>query len=128
MTDKNEFVPFRVDFRAKFVDELENWIDDHGYDRALDMFAAFLQNQIDNGADENEVTAMQAAWEDAAQHFVEWDEYDPDAAQMERDRQEYEAGKAQAELRRAERKIYGDELAEAFHLQDDINAFNRGEE
>jgi hypothetical protein len=46
----------------------------------------------------------------------------------ERERREYEAGKAEAEMRRAERRIYGDELAEQFHLQDDLNRYNRGED
>lgn len=46
----------------------------------------------------------------------------------ERDRQQYEAGKAEGELRRAERKIYGNELAEQFHAQDDLNRYNRGDD
>jgi len=44
------------------------------------------------------------------------------------ERQQYEAGKAEGELRRAERKIYGPELADAFHAQDDLNRYNRGED
>lgn len=34
----------------------------------------------------------------------------------------------EAELRRAERSIYGCEVADAFHAQDDLNAYNRGDE
>lgn len=53
---------------------------------------------------------------------------EPPDPQDEKDRRDYEAGKAEGELRRAEREIYGDKLAERFHAQDDLNAYNRGEE
>lgn len=57
-----------------------------------------------------------------------FDDGEPPDPQIERDRREYEAGKAEGEMRRAERKIYGDELADAFHAQDDLNRYNRGED
>lgn len=77
---------------------------------------------------------------DAAWIVLEWldadleavagdnDSDEPIDPQIERDRRDYEAGKAEAELRRAERSIYGREVADAFHAQDDLNAYNRGDE
>ncbi|NIT36953.1 MAG: hypothetical protein GTN49_10730 [candidate division Zixibacteria bacterium] len=56
------------------------------------------------------------------------DEPDIEAAIALVEQAEYEAGKAEAEMRRAERRIYGDELAEQFHMQDDLNRYNRGED
>jgi hypothetical protein len=53
---------------------------------------------------------------------------EPIDPQVERDQRDYEAGKAEAELRRAERSTYGREVADAFHAQDDLNRFNRGED
>ena len=85
--------------------------------------------------------AIDDAWEgfevadaelEAADAPDDEDEYDepPDweTLQAERDRRDYEAGKAQAKVRSMERKIYGDALAESIHLQDDLNAYNRGDE
>lgn len=57
------------------------------------------------------------------------DDYDePPDPQDEKDRRDYEAGKAEGEMRRAERRIYGDELADQFHAQDDLNRYNRGDD
>lgn len=126
METEKGFTAYRVDFRSKFCRELETWIDDRGFDDALTLFAGFLQKQIDEGATVPEIISMQQAWEEAASVVGPEPDYEAQAA--ERDRREYEAGKAEAEMRRAERKIYGDELAETFHLQDDLNAYNRGEE
>ncbi len=123
---ESNFTPYRVDFRSRFVGELETWIEDRGFDDALTLFANFLQKQIDEGADGDAIISMQQAWEEAAR--VCEPEPDYEAQQDERDRREYEAGKAEGELRRAERKIYGDDLAEQFHAQDDLNRFNRGED
>jgi hypothetical protein len=56
------------------------------------------------------------------------DEPDIEAISDARDRADYEAGKAQAEMRRVEREMYGEGLAAWFHAQDDLNAYNRGDE
>lgn len=92
----------------------DNSEDDDAIDRAWDLFEdAKIEQQIANAPEDNDE-----------------DNEPPDfeTLQAERDQREYEAGKAEAETRRAERRIYGDALAEQFHLQDDINAFNRGDE
>lgn len=122
----NGFTPYRVDFRSKFLGELETWIVDRGFDSALTLFAGFLQKQIDEGATDAEIQSMQEAWEEAAGVVEPEPDYEAQAA--ERDRRAYEDGKAEAEMRRAERQIYGDELAEQFHLQDDLNRYNRGDD
>lgn len=84
-----------------------------------------------------ELLELKAETADALAAIDEWltvfddagtfDDEPPDP-QIERDRRDYEAGKAQAEMRRAERKMYGSELADAFHAQDDLNAYNRGDD
>ena len=53
---------------------------------------------------------------------------DFETLQAQRDERDYQQGRAEGELRRAERKIYGDELAEAFDVQDELNRYNRGED
>ena len=120
------FTPYRVDFRSKFLGELETWIEDRGFDDALTLFAGFLQKQIDEGATDAEIQSMQEAWEEAA--GVVGPEPDYEAQAAERDRRAYEGGKAEAEMRRAERRIYGDDLAGQFHAQDDLNRYNRGDD
>lgn len=59
---------------------------------------------------------------------VDDNEPDPDVRQMARDEDEYQAGKAAGELRSAERKLYGSAQVELWDMQDEINAYNRGEE
>lgn len=118
-----------MDFRDKFKNEVARWIDERGFDTALDMFADFLQQRINAGESGLAIEAYQAAWEEVTDEMG--NDYEPpdfEAQQAERDRREYEAGKAEGELRRAERKIYGNELADAFHAQDDLNRYNRGED
>ena len=44
----------------------------------------------------------------------------------EYDSSEYAAGRGEAQMRSAERKVYGDALAEMFHAQDDLNRYNAG--
>jgi hypothetical protein len=44
----------------------------------------------------------------------------------EYDSNEYAAGRAEAQMRKAERKVYGDALAEVFHAQDELNRYNAG--
>ena len=107
---------------------LRNLINQHNPD--------LLRDDVNDAADRN----IDEAWEvfeEADAELRAFDEAEDDdlleppdfeTLQAERDRQEYEAGKAEAELRRAERKIYGDELADAFHAQDDLNRYNRGED
>ena len=92
----------------------DNESDDDAIDRAWDLFEeAKVEQQIADAPDDNDE-----------------DDEPPDYETLmaRREHQDYEDGKAQAETRRAERLIYGDELAETFHLQDDLNAYNRGEE
>ena len=120
------FEPYRVDFRTKFVRELETWLEDRGFDDALTLFAAFLQKQIDEGADGDAIISMQQAWEEAAR--VCEPEPDYEAQQAERDRREYEAGKAQAEEFIRDRKMYGPELAEQFERDRERARFNRGDD
>lgn len=52
--------------------------------------------------------------------------YEPPDPQDERDRAEYEAGKADGERYQAEKAVYGPELAEAFRAQDEAFAYNNG--
>jgi hypothetical protein len=123
------FATYRVEFREKFITELETWITDRGYGDALTLFAAFLAKQITEGADAAAIESMQIAWEQAADNSGVNDEPPDYETQMAaREHRDYEDGKAEANQRRAERLIYGDELAEQFHLQDDLNRFNRGED
>ncbi len=98
---------------------------DHAHDRevraelvSLKEGAAAVLAQID------EVVSLADAYD--ADDFD--DEPDIEAEIARREEAEYQAGKAEAELRRAERAIYGDELAEQFHAQDDLNRYNRGED
>ena len=44
----------------------------------------------------------------------------------EYDSSEYAAGRAEAQMRKAEREVYGSALAEAFHAQDELNRYNAG--
>lgn len=96
--------------RANALEE-DNDSDDNAIDRAWDLF--------------EEARAELAPPDDADDDD---DFYEPPDPQDERDRREYEAGKAEGELRRAERRIYGNDLADAFHAQDDLNRYNAGED
>jgi hypothetical protein len=39
---------------------------------------------------------------------------------------EYAAGRGEAQMRKAEREVYGKGLADIFHAQDDLNRYNAG--
>ena len=81
-------------------------------------------NDIDDRLDD----AIEIADELEREYFCIPAEPDIEGEIARREQAEYEAGKAEAEMRRAERRIYGDELAEQFHMQDDLNRYNRGED
>jgi len=124
-------------FLLLFIQELINWLDERGHDPAREFFAGFLAKQERDGATQPQLRAMACAWAVAVQKWEDTrdpvddggdGEIDVEGQIEARERREYEAGKAQAEMRKAERQIYGPELAEQFHAQDDLNAFNRGEE
>ena len=53
---------------------------------------------------------------------------DPDYLADQRQEQEYQQGLAEGRRYSAERKIYGDALAEQFALQDELNRYNAGED
>ena len=44
------------------------------------------------------------------------------------DGSEYAAGRAQGAMESAERKIYGRQLADQFHMNDDLARYNAGED
>lgn len=52
---------------------------------------------------------------------------DWETVQRRRDAYEYQLGRAQGEVRQAERRLYGAEMVEQFDLQDELNAYNRGD-
>lgn len=52
---------------------------------------------------------------------------DWETVQQERDEYEYQLARAQGEVRRAELRLYGAAQVEAWDLQDDLNAYNRGD-
>jgi hypothetical protein len=90
------------------------------------------QELIEAKAKLGDVLAAIADWEQLARRdYVPADddgEIDPDAAQDARDQREYERGQGDARRLLAERKIYGNELAEAFDVQSELNDYNAGDE
>lgn len=115
-----EMVLLASRFRNKLNSLDIDWISDDENDAA--------DNLIDDAWEVFEEADAELQAADADRDDWENDPPDWETLQAERDRRDYEAGKAQAKVRQMERKIYGDALAETFHLQDDLNAYNRGDE
>ena len=58
----------------------------------------------------------------------DYDDVDLARRQRERNEAEYQAGIADGERRRAERALFGAELAEEFELQDELNRMDAGDD
>jgi hypothetical protein len=107
--------------------QLRNTINQNSPDEFTEDYNEELDDALDRAWDVYEAGALELSIENAPESTDE-DDYDDSDPQDARDRADYEAGKAQAEMRRAEREMYGEGLAAWFHAQDDLNAYNRGDE
>jgi hypothetical protein len=64
---------------------------------------------------------------EASDDFYCGDDSADERAQSRLDEMDYQAGIAQGERYSSDRQIYGDAMADEFAMQDELNAYNRGD-